>query len=176
MQWLMITFMRTCEPCLQLQRGWPFSGHTRPVWSLMTEKCIDVVKVVTFRSALSTLLMYQEPDLESCGFRRDIHYTYISLTTRPGGRVEVNIWARPGGMKSAYARANNTILLLSLLHMFCGARVTFITFAPHWKLKGWRPALESQNMFDFSVSIRSRTYQIKNQLNWEFMDKQQIRI
>ena len=54
--------------------------------------------------------------------------------------------------------------------MFGWAHVTFIKLAPIAK-GGGPPYLASQKS-DFSVDMRSRTNQIKKQLNSEFSDKQ----
>ena len=128
------------------------------VWVLM--KCIDVVKVVNFKAAHS----HVSGAMILCHAALGDH-----ISPYPSGRVKSKYSSKVGQMKSAYSWYH--FIVIASVHMFCSARVTFIT--PALIAKGGGPCLylASQNS-DFSVDTRSRTNQIKKQLNSKFSDKQ----
>lgn len=138
------------------------------------EKYIDAVKVVLSPLDLCThlTLCIWSPDLMSRGFRRDLMPAFLYRV----GVLQVNIWAR-SAMKSAYTRER--IIPFYCYHL-CPCFVEVHSrhiYHTRMDCKGWRyigpPACISRAKNNvFSVNIRSRTNQIKKQLNSEFSDKQ----
>lgn len=79
------------------------------------EKYIDAVKVVLSPLDLHTLdTLYLEPDLMSRGFRRDLMPAFLCCR-----RVTSKYLSKVGNEICIHKRANNTILLLSLVSVFC---------------------------------------------------------
>ena len=79
------------------------------------EKYIDAVKVVLSPLDLHTLdTLYLEPDLMSRGFRRDLMPAFLCCR-----RVTSKYLSKVGNEICIHRRANNTILLLSLVSVFC---------------------------------------------------------
>ena len=80
------------------------------------EKYIDAVKVVLSPLDLHThlTLCIWSPDLMSRGFRRDLMPAFLCCR-----RVTSKYLSKVGNEICIHRRANNTILLLSLVSVFC---------------------------------------------------------
>ena len=90
------------------------------VWVLM--KCIDVVKVVTFKAAHS----HVSGAMILCHAALGDH-----ISPYPCGRVKSKYSSKVGQMKSAYSwAANNTILLLSPLYTCFARPVSHLSHPP----------------------------------------------